>query len=63
MKEVIPALSDEEVTQMFHDELEGKLGDDDEAVDCHMCGNMMWYSEDDGIYVCINQECTRCIEK
>lgn len=60
MGEVTPALSDEEITQMFHDELEGKL--DDEEVECNMCGNLMWYNEEDGIYMCTNQECTRCNE-
>jgi len=31
-----------------------------EEVECNMCGSLMWYDEESGIYVCTNSECTRC---
>ena len=31
-----------------------------EEVECNMCGSLMWYDEENGIYVCTNSECTRC---
>ena len=34
----------------------------DEEVTCNMCGNIMWYSEEDGVYICTNSECTRYVE-
>lgn len=33
-----------------------------EEVCCNMCGSMMWYVKEDGVYVCTNSECTRCYE-
>ena len=31
-----------------------------EEVECNMCGSLMWYDEENGIYICTNSECTRC---
>ena len=31
-----------------------------EEVECNMCGSLMCYDEENGIYVCTNSECTRC---
>lgn len=35
-------------------------GETDDIVDCNMCGYMMYYNEECGIYECTNSECTRC---
>ena len=36
------------------------MKDELEEVECNMCGSVMWYNEEDGIYECTNSECTRC---
>lgn len=39
--------------------IEGEF-EEDELVECNMCGYIMWYNEDDRIIKCVNSECTRC---
>ena len=39
------------------------LSEEEEEVECNMCGSLMDYNHEDGIYECHNQECTRCVEQ
>jgi len=37
--------------------------EEDEEVECNMCGNIMDLLPDESNYVCTNTECTRCYEE
>ena len=41
-------------------ELKDKTVQETEEVKCNTCDSLMWYDEENGIYVCTNSECTRC---
>lgn len=32
----------------------------EEEIECNVCGNIMFYNDEEGIYECGNQECTNC---
>jgi len=39
------------------------IAENAEEVTCNMCGEIMQYNDEDGIYDCTNSECTRCREE
>lgn len=49
---IVPTLNEEKALFRFYEE------DEDEEVECNNCGDIMSYYEEDGIYICTNEECT-----
>lgn len=35
----------------------------EDEVECNMCGNVMYYDEKIGVYLCGNSSCTRCYDE